>query len=62
MWHDLMVALSLVMVVEGILPFLSPQSWRRMAYSVTQLDDRSMRIMGLASMLIGAGVLYLLNG
>jgi uncharacterized protein YjeT (DUF2065 family) len=62
MWHDVVVALSLVMVIEGILPFVSPGSWRRMAYRVAQQDDRSMRMMGLACMLIGSGMLYLVNG
>ena len=62
MWHDVMVALCLLIVIEGILPFLSPKSWRKMAYNVAQLDDRALRIMGLASMLIGLGLLYLVNG
>lgn len=62
MWHDVVVALSLVLVAEGVLPFLSPQAWRKMAYNVAQLDDRSMRLMGFISMLVGAGMLYLLNG
>jgi uncharacterized protein YjeT (DUF2065 family) len=62
MWHDLMVALCLVMVMEGILPFLSPTAWRKTIYLVAQLDDRSMRIMGLISMLMGAGLLFLVNG
>lgn len=62
MWHDLMVALCLVVVIEGIVPFLSPCSWRKMVLNAAQLDDRSLRIMGLASMLIGVGVLYLING
>ena len=62
MWHDVFVTLCLLMVIEGVLPFLSPRSWRKMAYNVAQLDDSSMRIMGLASMLMGAGVLYLING
>ena len=62
MWHDAIVVLSLVMVVEGILPFLSPRSWRKMAYNFAQLDDRSMRVAGLLSMLAGAGLLYWVNG
>ena len=62
MWHELLVALCLLMVIEGLLPFLSPRFWRKMAYNVARLNDRSVRIMGLASMLIGAGILYLVNG
>lgn len=62
MWHDVLVALSLVMVLEGLLPFLSPRSWRKMVFSVAQQADRPLRTMGLMSMLVGAGMLYLING
>jgi uncharacterized protein YjeT (DUF2065 family) len=61
MWHDLIVALCLVMVIEGAMPFLNPQSWRNMIFKVVQLNDRSLRIMGFVSMLIGVGMLYVVN-
>jgi uncharacterized protein YjeT (DUF2065 family) len=61
MWHDLLVALALVMVIEGILPFLSPGSMRNMVRMVAEMDDRSLRIAGLVSMLLGLVMLYLVN-
>ena len=61
MWQDLWVALALMLVLEGILPFLSPEAFRRMLIAVVQLDDRSVRISGLVSMLIGVGLLYLVH-
>ena len=61
MWQDLWVALALMLVLEGILPFLSPDGFRRMLIAVVQLDDRSVRISGLVSMLIGVGLLYLVH-
>lgn len=61
MWHDLLAAFALVLVIEGIMPFLSPDGWRRMMLSVSQLDDRALRLAGLISMLVGAGLLYLLR-
>jgi uncharacterized protein YjeT (DUF2065 family) len=61
MWHDLAVAICLVFVIEGMMPFISPVRWRKMVFNVAQLDDRSMRIMGLVSMVIGIGLLYLVN-
>ena len=61
MWHDLAVALCLVLVVEGILPFLAPAQWRQMILQVVQMEDRSLRLMGLVSMLLGTGLLYLVN-
>jgi len=61
MWHDFLVALALVMVIEGILPFLSPGGMRRVLKASLELDDRSLRVGGLLSMLIGVITLYLVN-
>ncbi|MCP4289561.1 MAG: DUF2065 domain-containing protein [Gammaproteobacteria bacterium] len=61
MWNDFLVALALVMVIEGILPFLSPGGMRRIMQASLELDDRSLRVGGLISMLIGVITLYLVN-
>ena len=61
MWHDLGIALCLVLVLEGILPFLYPRRWREMVMMLSETNDRTMRIAGLASMLLGTGLLYLIN-
>jgi len=42
-----------MLVFEGIIPFLSPNRWRDMAASLAEVDNRSMRFIGLFSMLIG---------
>ncbi len=55
------VALCLVLVIEGILPFLAPARWRHMAVALAQTDDRTIRIVGLGSMLTGTLLLYLLR-
>ena len=60
-WGDLLAALALVLVIEGIVPFISPPSLRRMLETVSQLDDRSLRITGLVSMLCGIVMLYLVR-
>jgi uncharacterized protein len=61
MWRDLGVALCLVLVIEGILPFLYPRRWRIMALSLAQVNDATMRVVGFASMLIGTLLLYLIR-
>lgn len=61
MWKDLAVAMCLVMIIEGIVPFLYPRRWRHMAMSLAQVDDRTMRLVGLGSMLIGTVFLYLVR-
>ncbi|MAZ69333.1 DUF2065 domain-containing protein [Porticoccus sp.] len=62
MWIDLAKAFCLMLVLEGVMPFLAPGRWRNMAALLAQVDDRSMRMMGLFSMLLGAGTLYFING
>ncbi len=62
MWVDLAKAFCLMLVLEGVMPFLAPARWRNMAALLAQVDDRSMRVMGLLSMLLGAGALYFING
>ncbi len=57
MWQQLLSALGLALVLEGLAPFLSPAGWRRAMLAVAGLDDRALRLMGLASM--GAGLLLL---
>ncbi|MBV1932196.1 MAG: DUF2065 domain-containing protein [Porticoccaceae bacterium] len=53
--------MCLVLVLEGILPFLMPGRWREMMLSLTQVDERSIRMIGFGSMLLGAGLLYLVK-
>ena len=61
LWNDLMRALALVMVIEGILPFINPESWRQAMAQAGRLSDNALRMIGLVSMLIGAVVLYFLH-
>jgi uncharacterized protein YjeT (DUF2065 family) len=58
MWNDLWAAMALMLVIEGIVPFLSPDAMRRMLAAMLQMDDRSIRIAGLVSMLVGVALLY----
>ncbi|MCU7852439.1 MAG: DUF2065 domain-containing protein [Candidatus Thiodiazotropha sp. (ex Monitilora ramsayi)] len=61
MWHDLWVAMALLLVLEGVWPFLSPDSMRQMLLMVAQQENRSLRISGLVSMVFGVLLLYLVN-
>jgi len=61
MWQDFFSALALVLVFEGLLPFLTPGGYRRALISMLQMDDRKLRMMGLASMLAGLFFLYLVR-
>jgi len=58
-WQHLLIALSLVLVIEGIVPFLYPGRWRRLVAQLAMVDDRTLRTVGLVSMLSGLGLLFL---
>jgi uncharacterized protein YjeT (DUF2065 family) len=61
MWQDLAVAVALMLVIEGILPFASPRGFREMMRVVGESDDRSLRLSGLFSMIGGLLLLYLVR-
>jgi uncharacterized protein len=56
----LLQALALVLVIEGLLPFVSPLRWRRMFEQLLALSDGQIRFFGLISMAIGLALLTLL--
>ncbi|MEJ1353950.1 MAG: DUF2065 domain-containing protein [Candidatus Sedimenticola sp. (ex Thyasira tokunagai)] len=61
MWHELLIAFALLMVIEGFLPFLSPNGMRKMMMTVAKMDDHSLRVGGFVSMVLGVVTLYLVN-
>jgi len=60
-WQDLWAAFALMLVMEGILPFLNPGRFRNMLHMLDEMDDRLVRRIGLISMLVGLGLLYLVR-
>jgi uncharacterized protein YjeT (DUF2065 family) len=58
MWKELAIAFSLVLVIEGILPFAYPARWRKLVMSLADVNDSTMRTLGLLSMLAGLLILY----
>ncbi|MFK7976796.1 MAG: DUF2065 domain-containing protein [Halioglobus sp.] len=57
-WEVLPVAFALVFILEGMLPFLSPGRWREMLRVADQMSERTIRHIGLGSMLFGLILLY----
>jgi len=53
-WHDLFAAVALMLIIEGIVPFMSPASLRKTYQRMLEMNDRSIRITGLISMIAGA--------
>ena len=54
----LLGALALMLVLEGVLPFLSPMRWRSIFAKVLAMSDGQIRFIGLSSMLAGLAMLY----
>jgi uncharacterized protein YjeT (DUF2065 family) len=60
-WTDFLAAMALVLVIEGILPFLSPGRYRETMQTVTRFSDRNLRILGLGSMVLGLVLLFIVR-
>ena len=58
MWQDVLAAIALLLVIEGVLPFLNPGAFRRSLQSLSQLDDSTIRFAGLSVMVLGCVLLY----
>lgn len=58
MWQDFFTAMALVLVIEGMLPFLKPEIWRRAMGRIALQPNNALRLMGLMSMLVGVALLY----
>lgn len=60
-WDDLLAALAIVCVIEGVMPFVNPAGVRRLFLKLSAFEERELRIGGLASMIVGLVVLYLVR-
>ena len=61
MWHELLIALALVLVIEGIFPFINPEGLRKTLILMAQMSDQQLRFAGLTSMTLGIVMLYIVK-
>ena len=54
----LLMALALMLILEGVLPFLAPNLWRDTFRRITQMNDGQIRFVGLSSMIVGLLLLW----
>jgi hypothetical protein len=54
-----LMAFALMLILEGVLPFLAPMLWRDLFRKITQMSDGQIRFVGLSSMLVGLLLLLL---
>jgi uncharacterized protein len=57
-WTDLLSAIALLMVIEGLMPFANPRGSRRTMAMLAQMPDDKLRMVGLASMIAGLLLLW----
>lgn len=58
-WHDLLNAVALLLILEGLMPFISPDGIKKIYKAMTETPESSLRMMGLASIVAGLVLLYL---
>ncbi|MBY0499683.1 MAG: DUF2065 domain-containing protein [Nitrosomonas sp.] len=61
MWENFLNAVALVLILEGMLPFLSPNTWREAFRKLIETNDNQLRFIGLTSMLIGLILLVVIT-
>jgi len=61
MSNTLLTAFALMLVIEGVLPFLVPALWRDTFRRLTEMTDGQIRFIGLTSMLTGLLLLYIVR-
>ncbi|HXN09756.1 MAG TPA: DUF2065 domain-containing protein [Steroidobacteraceae bacterium] len=60
-WSDLLAALAIVCIIEGVMPFINPPGMKRLLAKLAALEERELRLGGLFSMLIGLAILFLVR-
>ena len=58
---DLLAALGLLFILDGIVPFINPSGFKRTLAKMLEFRDRELRIAGLGSMLVGLVILFLVR-
>ena len=61
-WADLLAGLAFYLVLEGLFPFAAPQQWRRSLAALASLDERRLRLFGLAAVIAGLVLLFSVRG
>ena len=61
-WADLWAALALFMVLEGLIPFVSPRGYKNMVQQMAALPENLLRNLGLGLIVVGLALLFLVRG
>ncbi len=61
MWHEILIAGALMLVLEALLPILNPKAFKQMMLRAAQMSEQQLRWTGFISMIIGAVTIYILK-
>lgn len=61
LWEDLLRALALMLVAEGLMPFVAPERWREVLIRIAGTDPRMLRLFGGALLIGGLILLHFLR-
>jgi hypothetical protein len=61
-WADLLAGLAFYLILEGLFPFVAPQQWRRSLAALATLNEGRLRLFGLAAVIGGVLLLFVVRG
>ncbi len=61
-WQDLWAALALVLIIEGLIPFFSPNGYKSMVVQMAAMPEKTLRTVGFGLMVVGLVALLLVRG
>ena len=61
-WTEILTAISLVLIIEGMVPFIGPRAYRQIVAQMAQLSDNYLRTVGLVIMVTGVALLFIVRG
>ena len=61
-WTEILTAVALVLVLEGMLPFVGPGRYKQLVAQIVRLSDNQLRAFGLSTMIAGLLLLFLVRG
>ncbi|MGA8202870.1 MAG: DUF2065 domain-containing protein [Woeseiaceae bacterium] len=60
-WTEILTAVALVLVIEGMLPFVRPGRYKQLVAQIVRLSDNQLRTVGLVSMIVGLLLLFVVR-
>ena len=61
-WTEILTAIALVLVLEGMLPFVGPGRYKQLVAQIVRLSDNQLRTFGLSTMIAGLLLLFFVRG